>query len=99
MPHLDLVTDLLERVRRRAGVATDVLRSVEREARAEWGGARHYLPKACDAKRMELMARDNRICADHARLTAGGMETSAADQYLALRHGLSVRRIRQITRA
>lgn len=96
MPHLDLVADLLDRVRRRAKIAPELLRDVEREARKEWGGSRHYVLKGSGDNRLELMARDECIRADHARLVAGGMPAAESRQYLARRFALSLRRIEQI---
>jgi hypothetical protein len=99
MAYLDLVADLLERVSRRADIPAGVLRDIEREARAEWGGARHYVAKGGEGGAQQLMERDARICADHRRLVAGGMRAREADDYLARRHGLHARRIRQILAA
>jgi hypothetical protein len=99
MAYLDLVADLLERVSRRASVPAGVLRDIEREARAEWGGTRHYIAKGGESGAQQLMERDARIRADHCRLVAGGMRAREADDYLARRHGLHARRIRQILQA
>jgi hypothetical protein len=96
MAYLDLVADLLERVSRRTGTPKQVLQDIEREARAEWGGSRHYVAKGGECAKVQLMQRDARIRADHRQLVAAGMDPSDADEYLARRHSLGVRRIRQI---
>lgn len=96
MAYLDLVADLLDRVARRTGATAQVLRDIEREARAEWGGSRHYIAKGGEGGRVHLIERDARICADHKRLIEGGMPMADADEYLARRHALTIRRIRQI---
>lgn len=96
MAYLDLVADLLDRVARRTGVSAHALRDIELEARAEWGGSRHYVAKGGESGRLRLMERDARIRADHALLVAGGMDQANAVVYLAKRHELSAMRIRQL---
>jgi len=95
MPHFDLVTELLERIAMQVPIAEPVLREIERKARKEWGGRRHYVLMECSS-RQELMSRDGRIRADYRRLVNAGARRNEARKYLALRFGLSTRRIGQI---
>jgi hypothetical protein len=95
MPHFDLVSELLDRIATKVNIAEPVLRDIERTARAEWGGRRHYVLMN-GGNRQELMSRDSRIRADFRRLTCAGTKPNEARKYLARRFGLSIRRIGQI---
>lgn len=99
MAYLDLVADLLDRVARRTGATAQVLRDIEREARAEWGGSRHYVAKGGEGGRVQMMRRDERLRADFARLVDGGMPRSEAVEYLAKRYNLSRRWVRSLLAA
>lgn len=94
--YLDLIADVLDRVASHVNLPTSVLGDIEREARAEWGGARHYIPRLGACWRSQLETRDEAIRADRARLIDGGMSLPDADAYLARRYNLTPRRIRQI---
>ena len=89
MPYLDLVADILKRVSdRECNLSEEVLREIEMEARADWGGERHYVAKVGEAGRLALDERNRRICEAH--------KNGVPNDYLALRHNLSEMRIWQI---
>lgn len=89
MAHLDLVADLIQRIRDKyPKLPAAVAREVEVEARADWGGERHYVPKHGESGRLQLAERDRQIHADHQR--------GEHDELIARRHGISVKRVRQV---
>lgn len=92
MAHLDLVADILQRVAdRETTLQPDDLREIEEDVRADWGGERHYVAKVGECGRMQLMRRDHEI-----REAAG---KGVPEDYLSLRYGITVKRIRQILAA
>lgn len=92
MPYLDLVADILQRVAEREGtLRVSDLQEIEQEVRADWGGDRHYIAKLGESGRIELAKRDRAIC-EAAR-------DGVPEDYLSVRHNLSIRRIRQIIAA
>lgn len=96
MAYLDLVADLLDRVAKRTGVPAHLLRDIEREARAEWGGSRPYIAKLGEGARVALMERDARLAADFGKLVESNMTRGNAIDYLAKRYALSPRWVRVI---
>lgn len=91
MPATDVITDTLERLAERRKIPDKVLREVEADLRADWGGERTYIPKVGETGRAQLTERDRRIRADFRR--------GEREPLLARRHGISVRRVRQILQA
>lgn len=97
MACIDPIEDVLRRIaEREPTVRESVLNQVALEVRADWAGQTHYFTKVTDMERFQLMERNRLICADHQRLVAGGMTAAEANDYLARRHDLTLRRIRQI---
>ena len=89
MAHLALVADILERIRQKyPRLPAAVAREVELEARADWGGERHYIPKRGESGRQQLAERDRQIHAEHRR--------GDHDELIARRHGISIMRVRQV---
>lgn len=89
MPYLDLVSDIIQRVADHAGTLPPaVLRKIEAEAREEWGGHTHYIPKLGEAARLDLVERDRRICQ--------ASKDGVPHDYLSAKYNLSIRRIQQI---
>ena len=89
MAHLDLISDIFQRLaERHAKIPAKVLRDVEADIRADWGGERHYIAKVGESGRAQLEARDRQIHAEHRH--------GDHDELIARRHGISVKRVRQI---
>lgn len=89
MAYLDLVADILQRVSERdCALPEQALREIEMEVRAEWGGVRHYVAKVGEAGRESLERRNHAIRQAYAM--------GVPDTYLAVHHGISLRRIQQI---
>lgn len=81
---VDIVSDILRRVALcNAQMQTNDLARIEEEVRRDWGGCSPYIKRTAQRDH-----RNERICADYDR---GSCLAS-----LALRHGLTERRIRQI---
>lgn len=92
MAHLDLVADILQRVAdRETTLQPEDLREIEEDVRADWGGERHYVAKIGECGRMDLLRRDRDI--------REAILMGVPEDYLSLRHGITVRRIRQICAA
>lgn len=90
MAHLDLVADILQRVAdRETTLRPEDLREIEEDVRADWGGERFYVEKSGECGRLKRMERDREICEAAAK--------GVPEDYLSLRYGITVRRIRQIT--
>ena len=91
MAYLDLVADILQRVREHfTALPGDELVQIEQDVRADWGGERHYVAKGGESGRAAMYARDAAIRQEAAR--------GVPEDYLSLRYNLSVKRIRQIVR-
>jgi len=89
MAHLDLISDIFQRLaERHAKIPPKVLRDVEAEVRADWGGERHYIAKQGETGREQMAERDAAIRRDYAH--------GERIDFLARRHGISVKRVRQI---
>lgn len=92
MAHLDLVADILQRVAdRETTLQPEDLREIEEDVRADWGGERHYVAKVGECGRMQLMRRDRDIC--------DAATKGVPEDFLSLRYGITVKRIRQILAA
>lgn len=92
MAHLDLVADILQRVSDHdCQLSTAALLEIEMEVRADWGGERHYVAKGGEGGKTQMMVRDREICDAAAK--------RVTEDYLSLRYGLTVKRIRQIIAA
>lgn len=88
----DLIADILQRVRDRCKkLPAGTLEDMEQELRADWGGERHYIAKGGESGRAQLEARDRQIHAEHRH--------GDHDELIARRHGISVKRVRQILSA
>jgi Mor family transcriptional regulator len=89
MPHLDLVSDIIQRIADKyRKLPLSVIEEVRAEVIADWGGERCYIPKIGESGRAQLADRDRRIreeCrqGDHVEL-------------LAQRYGISIKRVQQI---
>lgn len=89
MAHLDLVSDIFQRIAEKHGkLPAKVAQSVEEEVRADWGGERHYIAKVGESGRAQLAERDRRICADHRH--------GDHEDLISRRYGISKKRVRQI---
>lgn len=92
MQDFDIITDILQRVAGKLGKlpkgAAAAITAIEVEARNDWGGQRHYIPKIGESGQKQLSQRDASIRADYRR----GEHTAL----LARRHGISERHIRRI---
>lgn len=92
MAHLDLVADIIQRIAEHAAeLPREVLRAIEQDVRADWGGERHYVAKVGESGRAVMYERDEKIRADAAR--------GVTEDYLSIRYNLTVARIRQIVRS
>ena len=89
MAHLDLVADIFQRIAEKHGkLPIKVLQQVEQDVRADWGGERHYIAKVGESGKAQLAERDRQICREH--------HAGDHDELIARRHGISVKRVRQI---
>jgi hypothetical protein len=88
MAHLDLVADILQRISTHTKLPAKVAHAVEQEVRADWGGERHYIAKVGESGKAQLAERDQRIRYEY--------QHGDHEELLARRHGISIKRIRQI---
>lgn len=89
MAHLDLVADIFQRITEKHGkLPAKLANEVEQEVRADWGGERHYIAKVGESGKVQMAARDQQICREH--------HAGDHDELIARRHGISVKRVRQI---
>lgn len=89
MAHLDLVSDIFQRIaEKHAKLPAKVAREVEQEVRSDWGGERHYIAKVGESGKAQLAERDRQIVREH--------HNGDHDELIARRHGITVKRVRQI---
>ncbi|MFK2904567.1 hypothetical protein ISP17_11375 [Dyella ginsengisoli] len=89
MPHLDLLSDIFQRLQARMRkVPNQVIEEVEQEVRDDWGGERVYIPRRGETGRMQMEQRNRAIRADYHR--------GERAELLARRYGISIKRVRQI---
>lgn len=84
----DIVLDILGRFAELLHARVDEFRDLEEEIRREWGGCNAYVLKVGISGRAAFSRRNDRIRAEHQR--------GEHVELLARRHGLTVRRVRQI---
>lgn len=88
MPTTDIITDTLERIHAAHPVPARVRKRIERELREDWGGEFRYIQKTVDEDRQQLTQRDQQIRREFRR--------GEREAYLARKHGISIKRVRQI---
>lgn len=92
MPHLDIIADILSRVASKTSAITEHdLTEIEQDVRDDWGGERPYIAKIGECGRIALEQRNAEIY----RLSQRGV----TEDYLSLRYGIGLTRIRQIVLA
>lgn len=92
MAYIDLVSDILQRIAaKQPTLPSDVMRSVEAEIRADFGGERHYIAKIGSSGHERQFGRNKSICDDFRR--------GVSKANLSIRYNLSLRRIDQIVAA